>query len=423
MMKPLFIRLTLFLLLALFGCAHSVWQAPATDPLPKPAPVALLADADQVNKEDSRILAQDHAWIELGDQSRFILRTLTKGPQCPVAFTDEGSLGLLPRGEPGSKFSRLVCEVKLPRTAAQVKVLGQTLNWKKSPRKIAIIGDTGCRLTAPSSHPGQIQNCQDPDLWPFAKIAASINAWHPDLIVHVGDYHYRESTCPPGQKICEGSVGGDNEESWAQDFFNPAGPLLGSAPWIFVRGNHELCRRGGEGWFHFLDSRPLEKQCRDRTQPLFERWGRQAFTVIDSADEQNINESLKTLASDQQGEGWLFSHRPFLTSELQGKEKVILPVFWSEPGRISSVIAGHRHLFHFQPGKDGLPPEMVTGNGGALLDPRAQGNFGFLTLETHDDMNWKVTDHEVSGTPRQACSLKTSHGQVSQLRCPKMEAK
>ena len=32
------------------------------------------------------------------------------------------------------------------------------------------------------------------------------------------------------------------------------GDLLAAAPWVFARGNHELCSRAGPGWFYFLDA-------------------------------------------------------------------------------------------------------------------------------------------------------------------------
>jgi len=39
----------------------------------------------------------------------------------------------------------------------------------------------------------------------------------------------------------------------------PAAPLLAAAPWLLVRGNHESCDRAGQGWWRFLDPRPLER--------------------------------------------------------------------------------------------------------------------------------------------------------------------
>ena len=44
----------------------------------------------------------------------------------------------------------------------------------------------------------------------------------------------------------------DNWDVWRADFFAPAESLLAAAPWIFDRGNHEECARGGRGWVRAL---------------------------------------------------------------------------------------------------------------------------------------------------------------------------
>jgi hypothetical protein len=50
---------------------------------------------------------------------------------------------------------------------------------------------------------------------------------------------------------------GDTTAGWRADFFRPMAPLLRSAAWIVLRGNHEVCRRAGMGWFRYLDPAPL----------------------------------------------------------------------------------------------------------------------------------------------------------------------
>ena len=70
---------------------------------------------------------------------------------------------------------------------------------------------------------------------------------HPDLVVHVGDYHYRENACPAGDAGCSTSPWGYGWDAWDADFFTPAKRLLAVAPWIVVRGNHESCDRAGQG--------------------------------------------------------------------------------------------------------------------------------------------------------------------------------
>ena len=83
---------------------------------------------------------------------------------------------------------------------------------------------------------------------PFPRWPAAAAKFKPDLVIHVGDYLYRESACPPGNQGCAGSPWGDNWTTWKADFFDPAAPLLAAAPIVLVRGNHEDCKRAGPGW-------------------------------------------------------------------------------------------------------------------------------------------------------------------------------
>ncbi|QNA89114.1 metallophosphoesterase [Massilia sp. Dwa41.01b] len=124
---------------------------------------------------------------------------------------------------------------------------------KAAPERIVVIGDTGCRLKG-----REAQDCNDPRAYPFARVAASAAAFEPDLVVHVGDYHYREDPCPAGRAGCAGSPYGYGFDAWAADFFTPAGKLLAAAPWVLARGNHESCARAGQGWWRYLDPRPFE---------------------------------------------------------------------------------------------------------------------------------------------------------------------
>ena len=86
-----------------------------------------------------------------------------------------------------------------------------------------------------------------------AAFGSAAAASQPDLVIHVGDYLYRESECPKNMG-CSGSPRGDNKgDAWYADFFEPASKLLAAAPWIMTRGNHEICSRAGRGYFLFLD--------------------------------------------------------------------------------------------------------------------------------------------------------------------------
>jgi len=129
-------------------------------------------------------------------------------------------------------------------------------------RRIVLIADTGCRMKGVDK---AFQPCSDTTLWPFAEVAKHAAATRPDLVVHIGDIHYRESPCPEANTGCANSPWGYGFDAWQADFFEPATPLLAAAPWVFVRGNHESCARAGQGWFRFIDTQPWrqDRSCDD----------------------------------------------------------------------------------------------------------------------------------------------------------------
>src|SRR5262249_12935450 len=152
-----------------------------------------------------------------------------------------------------------VCELAIPAGTTEAKLGKTKLPLPPSTlASIAVIGDTGCRLKADKAanpadadheEDGKFQDCDKKSQWPFSTLATSVAKQKPQLRVHVGDYIYRESPCPKGDKGCKGSPYGDNWATWQADFFKPAAPLLAAAPWIATRGNHEICRhRAGLGF-------------------------------------------------------------------------------------------------------------------------------------------------------------------------------
>jgi hypothetical protein len=155
-------------------------------------------------------------------------------------------------------FPVSACEFQLPSGATSAVVAGQSLPLPKAnPTKIVVIGDTGCRL----QNGNGTQSCNDPDPngtdtpYPFAAVAALAAAQNPDLVLHVGDYAYRDNPCPAGQGFnCGGSPWGFGWDTWQADLFTPGAKLLAAAPWIMTRGNHEQCNRAGQGWYRFLDT-------------------------------------------------------------------------------------------------------------------------------------------------------------------------
>ncbi len=310
------------------------------------------------------------------------------------------------------------------------------------PQRILVLGDTGCRIKG-----SYVQACNDPVAWPFARLAQAAAALKPDLVIHLGDYLYRESPCPQGNTGCAGSPYGDNWESWVADFFAPAAPLLAAAPWIFVRGNHEDCSRGGAGYLRLLGPTPYDPAapCTEHLAPYAVSAGRQTIAVMDNAsasdtsvDDRSVAlyrgdfDALKALG-DSSPDFWLASHRPIwaaisgpLGIPIGGNATMIaasgdLSAFQA----ISLMLSGHIHTFEAINYAAKLPPQIVAGHGGDNLDPTPanlrgaifQGHsgvsvkdglsvkgFGFLLLmRDPDTKGWLIQLYDSAGIPERQC--------------------
>jgi hypothetical protein len=270
-----------------------------------------------------------------------------------------------------------------------------------------VLGDTGCRIKGEAS-----QACADPNGWPFAQVAAAAASLQPDLVIHVGDYHYRETPCPAANAGCAGSPWGYGWDAWNADFFVPARPLLGAAPWVFVRGNHEECNRAGQGWFRLLAPEPFTsaRSCDlavndadadfsapyavaiDATTQLIvfdsAHAGNAALDLArarDRAIHQAFVADVRTLnqltvpglrswfASHHPVLGFASDDRPGATHPFPGNaplqqalEEVNGKVYF--PPTIQAAFHGHVHLFQALGFSDGHPATVVTGNGGDALD-------------------------------------------------------
>ena len=198
--------------------------------------------------------------MQTGPEGSVIARVISLKERCPDIVLDGVRVQMSVRSEPSEQFPVLVCETEVPGGTESARVGGRDLKLpKQNSTKIVIIGDTGCRLETGDPP----QSCNDPQAWPFEKVARTAASLEPDLVIHVGDYLYREDACPEGDTGCEGSPFGDNFATWDADFFRPADSLLRNAPWVFSRGNHEECSRAGPGWFNFLDPNPPFPECEE----------------------------------------------------------------------------------------------------------------------------------------------------------------
>lgn len=193
------------------------------------------------------------------------------GTPYPQYFIDPGAApgSALPDGQPRATTGWTECEAVVPgghKTAA----IGSTLLRLPvdNPKRILVLADTGCRMSGDLSADGNNQqDCHDPAAFPLKFLAGFEATMRPDLIVHVGDYFYRDTDCLtqdretfPGCNTPTSpsyETWGDTFDSWNADFILPAQPLLEAAPWVMVRGNHESCGRGARGWYALLDPHPF----------------------------------------------------------------------------------------------------------------------------------------------------------------------
>ena len=160
-----------------------------------------------------------------------------------------------PADSKASDFPIRTCEKSIPPGTRKATIGDIALPLAETEiKRIVVIGDTGCRLKKSEN---AYQACNDADQYPFAKVAAAAANWKPDLVIHVGDFEYRENECPASNPGCAGSPWGYGWDTWQADFFNPGAALLKAAPWVMVRGNHESCLRAGQGWWRMIDPRPL----------------------------------------------------------------------------------------------------------------------------------------------------------------------
>src|SRR5262249_52417530 len=156
----------------------------------------------------------------------------------------------------------------------------------------------------------------DPVEWPFRLIAEVAAQQKPDLVIHVGDYLYRETPCPAGNLGCAGSPSGDTWAAWQADFFAPAETLLRTVPWVFVRGNHEVCDRGGQGWSRTLEPYAFnaQKGCNETAPPFAVAFDGLTLVALDVAPAlgEKVNEvqagfyrqQYKSLAQLTSGPTW-----------------------------------------------------------------------------------------------------------------------
>lgn len=453
---------------------------------------ALLLLAVATSSVAATAAAPEASWVVMGDGGA-IVRAVTASPFCPsVAFDGEahpmvvrfaaGTMAQRPTASPPelskpSAFPLMVCDAPVPVGTRRIAIDGRNLPAPRPQvRRIVVIGDTGCRLKAADN---AFQPCNDPAAFPFAGIAAHAAAWQPDLVVHVGDYHYRENACPEGNAGCAASPWGYGWDAWAADFFAPAAPLLAAAPLALARGNHEICARAGQGWWRLLDGRPrvagqdCDDPANDRQGDVSAPWvidlgGGARLVMMDlaaaggaplAADDWRAAAyrlAYARVAALSAGARFAFAvdHYPILgfAGEHGSEPPVLKPgnlaiqsVFKGfgprlMPASIDVLLAGHVHLWQQASFASDHPSQFITGFSGTLEDdipmpfaippgiepaPGAivdafsswVGGFGFMTLERTGDRSWRAVVRNVDGKAVNRCMIT---GRQSKCRLPQV---
>ena len=391
----------------------------------------------------------------LSEEGAPIARAITSAATCPNIELDGVARSMTARAPPGtmplrptfstpanskpSAFPVLTCEMAVPSGVARATIDGRALPLPKTqPIRIVVIGDSGCRIKIADN---VFQACDDSAQWPFATVASTAAAGAPDLVIHVGDYHYRENACPAGNAGCAGTPWGYGWDAWEADFFAPAAKLLAAAPWIVVRGNHESCARAGQGWWRFLDPRPLapRQDCNDPaddpigdfSEPYAVPLGADAqFIVFDSSrvgvaplpPESAMHVTYRAqferafALGARRPNTFFVSHHPVLAfapnpgkpeapypgnGGLQSVLQTIEPAALFPPD-VKALISGHVHLFEMVSFSTPQPAQFVSGFGGDWVDSKlplplaasltpapgaivsaivASNRFGFMTMQ------------------------------------------
>ncbi len=360
------------------------------------------------------------AWVQFSVDGGLSVRAVRgRTESCPVVTSDKGNAAVTSRAEPNDAFPIQVCEALLPIDATQIAVTGRPLpSPPAAARRIAVIGDTGCRIEGRA-----VQNCLHPKAWPFATIAAAAAAKKPELIIHVGDYYYRENACPQERTACAGSPFGDRWPTWQAEFFGPAAPLFGAAPWLMIRGNHESCKRGGRGWFRLLDPSPMRRDCVDSTPGYRVSVSGLELLPFDNADADDFlappdkviayAAQLTPLLATAAPGSWLITHRPVWATgqdklaALRINQTMQQAIRDRVPANLDMVLSGHIHDFISYAFGPERPAQLIVGTGGDTLHKLATGklagieidglevrkafateHFGYFIMDRTDDGGW-----------------------------------
>ena len=388
---------------------------------------------------DAAVLA---AWSQYGEGNAVVARVVTDEPACPALMADGRSLPMSERSAPSQAFPVRVCVAPIPIGTHRARVGAVPVPVPVAhPRHIVLFGDTGCRIKGDT-----VQNCHDAASWPFRVVAEHAAAEHPDLMIHLGDFVYRESPCRPADDRCAGTPWGDNWPTWQADFFTPGAPLLRRTVWLMARGNHEDCQRNGIGWTTFIGHDPIVEPCHPHDSPLLIDLDGVKLAVLDDNDAADLPKNLDPrvaeilkhdIATAREAKAdWLVTHHPFRGvskpdkslggTAWEGANATLLAALsGSDEAPLTLMLAGHIHDFQIMNYAGTTAPQLVVGEGGAQLDagvpPQLAGvatgggtvvdgmslpGFGYVVIDRiGTSRDWKITVHSAEGAVLRRCAL------------------
>ncbi|WP_176228692.1 metallophosphoesterase [Roseovarius litorisediminis] len=283
--------------------------------------------------------------------------------------------------------------VQRPATMAGPALFGRRSNGGKSIRA-GFLADSGCRGQVEGKSKGGRwwQDCEDrPDKsdaiwkWALPSVAKDIAKTPPDFIIHGGDHHYFYEEGEFGGFWL--GVGRNRFEYWLYEFLNAAQPMMLAAPFVFVRGNHELCSSSwfGGGWFEMFGPRILDNTAPDEGDALngcqtgadySEAWYFDVaprndttvppfrFHVIDSGNDWNAsqNNAFNVAAEGGRDKIWLTHIPPAMllhyNSEFQFADQKVLEAVSNAFAQVAgcgglgnfscwprAILTGHQHLY------------------------------------------------------------------------------
>lgn len=402
------------------------------------APLAFFAVVLSIPPARAQVLS---SWVQMAPGGLAEARAVVQAQSCPGIRIDGRDVAMRLRAPVRASFPHLLCAATLTPAMHEAAITQHVLPLPAAaPSRIVVFGDTGCRIEGLT-----VQACNDPAKWPFPHIARVAAGLKPDLVIHVGDYLYRETPCPAAAAGCKDSPSGDDWPAWSADFFAPAAPLLAAAPFVFLRGNHEECARSGAGWLRLLGPLPDDPKhpCTDHVTPWSVPLTGVTLAVMDDAhapdaaapdDLPDLYRADLSAVAQMAPPVWLAMHRP-----IRGLAQFPFGIVWGGnrtmiaaeaatgiPSNVSLLLAGHIHTFEAINYVADSPPQIVAGEGGDLLDKaprelsgRSVGGlrissgltlpgYGFL-LFTRAGADWNIQVMTADGIEEAHCTFANRH--------------